>query len=284
MLNKNTGKHLSVLLLLFFACSSLFASDERVHNEQLIQVLFGRSFKPDERVNRNLIPLQKALYLTIDLFNGATYNQGQAQRYLNDLKGFGVENLPSLSTIDFTAGWEHQRYTHRGWDWIDYPRNLRGYNFQNIWNVRQQLVLMSTIDKIFNFQEIEMIKRDSFTALLYYVHILGDHLGDSKRSLPDRMPLNGSRRGSAATRADIIWELEYHIPRLFREQTSAAEYQLLMRFIQRSQSRPSFVYSDTISDDDYRQLQAFAKEILDNLILNIPPLLENENFFRRVFF
>ena len=145
--------------------------------------------------------------------------------------------------------------------------------------------MISAVDKIFGSREDEEAKRESFAALLYCVHILGDHIGDNKRSLPDRMPLNGSRDGRTATRTDIIWELETHIPRLFRGQTGAVEYLMLMKYLQEHRSKPSFAYSDTISDNDYRRLQDFAEELLyKQLKVNIPGLLKNENFFRRVFY
>jgi hypothetical protein len=129
-----------------------------------------------------------------------------------------------------------------------------------------------------------MIKKDSFGALIYYIHILGDHIGDSKDTLTSRMRLNGSIRGRNPVRSDIIWELEYHIPRLFREQSNSFEYKMLMSYLQRCASTPAFEYATTISDDNYKKLQEFANEILNKLIENVPALLKNEPFFVRVFY
>jgi len=98
------------------------------------------------------------------------------------------------------------------------------------------------------------------------------------------MRLNGSIRGRNQVRSDIIWELEYHIPRLFRGQTNVTEYKMLMNYLQRHTSMPSFEYATTIKDDDYKKLQEFAAEILNTLIQNIPALLKNERFFTRTFF
>jgi hypothetical protein len=283
-----------LIITLLFSAIFLFASEEDEHNKQMLQVLFGRPYTINEDEQRNIRPLEMAIYLTIDLYNGDTYvnkrgERYQAQRYLDDLKKFGVKKLPKLPIIDFTAGSEHQRYTHRGWDWIDYPSNYREYNFQNIWNVRKQLVYLATLDKIFSFNRWEYEKRDSFAALLYYVHILGDHIGDKKRSYMDRIPISPrpdyrfNQSGENSNNPTIYTELLYHLPRLFKEQTNSIDYGMLMRYLERNKNR-QFSTGTTISDEEYAELQTFAKETLDKLIEYIPRLLRNEDFFKRVFF
>jgi hypothetical protein len=78
-----------------------------------------------------------------------------------------IKNLPAAEQIDFTGNQYHQRATHWGWDFTNYTNQL-------LWETRKQL-LLSTLDEVFAFQETGTIKRDSFGALLYYTHILGDH-------------------------------------------------------------------------------------------------------------
>lgn len=270
MLNKKKTIYCIFTFLFIVHNNFIFASDEEVHNTQLKQVLFGRPFTINDNEQKNIRILQKALYLAIDQFNGNKID------YLTDLKEFGVQNLPSFEQIDFSSNQYHQRYTHRGWDFPTYPNQL-------LWETRKGL-LLSTLDKLFNFQENEKIKKDSFGALLYYIHILGDHIGDSKDTYTSRMRLNGSMRGRTMNRSDIIWEFEYHIPRLFREQTNAVGYKTLMEYLRKHASYPSFEYSQTISDDDFNELKKFANEILNTLIGNIPALLKNERFFARVFY
>jgi len=298
LLNNNKTKFIPIIILLFiFSGYCLFASGDEVHNQQLMQVLFGkyRLLKTDDNRlfyvdgfmgdrKESILALQKAMYWCVDEFNGHNpYLKGYPRQYLIDLVRFGVIGVPRYDEIDFSAGSEHQRYTHKGWDFIDYPRNYKDYNFMIIWEKRKNL-LLSTIDKIFDFQPNEMIKRDSFAALIYYIHIIGDHIGGSKSTLVNRMPLNDGRRGSNMDRANIIWELEYHIPRLFREQTNAPEYTALMDYYKKNrESNPPLVYSDNLSDDDYKKIQSLAEGVLNKHIENIPILLKNEFFFKRVF-
>jgi hypothetical protein len=273
--------------LIVFVQFSLFASDEDVHNRQLLQVLFGRPYTINEKEQKNVEPLEKALYWCVDEYNGTTYNNGMARQYLNDLKRFGVKKVPVFERIDFTAGSEHQRYTHRGWDWINYPENIRGYNFKEIWQLRKQL-LLSTTEKVFGFKRAEMIKRESLSAVLYYVHILGDHIGDSKRTYMDRIPISPrpdyrfNRSGENSNNPTIYTELLYHLPRLFREQTNSVDCRMLILYLERNRNK-EFSTGTTISDQEYAELQNFAKETLDKLIEYIPRLFRNEIFFIRVF-
>jgi hypothetical protein len=274
-------------LLVLCIHTHLFASLDYVHDRQLLQVLFGRPFTVGNE-QQYVEPLQKALYLCIDLYNGDTYKNGQAARYLDDLKKFRVRNLPQLEIIDFTAGSEHQRYTHRGWDWILYPRDYRGYNFQQIWNIRKQLVLMATFDRIFRFTNREAEKRDSFAALCYYIHILGDHIGDTKKTYMDRIPISPrpdyrfNSSGENQLNPTVYTELLYHLPRLFQEQTNSTDYQQLIGYLNQNKNR-EFPTGNTISDDEYAQLQRFAQDTLDRLIRYVPRLLKNEQFFTRTF-
>jgi len=236
-----------IFFLLFILNSiSLFSFDRDTHNYHLNKVLF------------------------IDQYNGSgTY-------LLDELKAYGIQNVPTKEQIDFSSNQYHQRYTHRGWDFKNYPN-------QTLFETRKSL-LLSTLDKLFNFQENEQIKRDSFGALLYYIHVIGDHIGDDKKTYTTRMRLNGSMRGLNMDRLDIIWELEYHIPRLFQEQANSLEYKTLMKYLEKRGPSPKFIYATTISDDEYKKLQDFANEILNKLIENIPALLKNEPFFVRVFY
>jgi hypothetical protein len=294
--NKLVSVLLLILFLFHFPVNVLFASDDDVHNRQMLQVLFGKnsSLRTDDgrlfyvesfsgHKKESILALQKAVYWCVDEYNGhIAFLQGYPRQYLNDLRRFGVDDIPQYDMIDFKANWYHERYTHKGWDFDEYPRNYQGYNFQTIWELRKNL-LLATVDKTFNFRPDEMIKKDSFAALIYYTHILGDHSGNTKGSLEHRIPINGSRRGRTMERGDIIWELEYHIPRLFREQTNVPEYRFLMNYLKNHTSKPSFIYARTISDDDYIKLKKFAEDVLEALIENIPALLRNEVFFTRVF-
>jgi hypothetical protein len=273
-------KRPTVFFLLLIS-SPLLASDGYTHNMDLMRVILGRPFVQNENEQTKIEILQKAVYLAIDQFNGANLT------YLDDLRNFGVKDIPNSNEIDFTAGGEHQRYTHRGWDFLTYPVNIRGYNFQEIWEKRK-LVLLSTLDRMFSFKRNEMIKVDSLGAIIYYTHILRDHNADAKSTYTDRIPISPrpdyrfNRSGPNSNNPTIYTELLYHLPRLFREQLDAVEYRMLLSYLTVRRSR-EFSTGTTIPDEEYEQLQAFALETLEVLCQFVPILLRNESFFKRVF-
>ena len=284
-----TKKPIFVFLLLCCIHLPLPASPGDTHNTQLFQVLFGRRreyerMTADEK--RAVQALQYALYLCIDQYNGS------GRDYLDDLRRFRVRNLPAFESIDFRATSHgeagHQRYTHRGWDWQHYDVNLRGYNFQEIWNLRKQL-LLSTTDRVFNFRgEEERNKRESFGALLYYTHILGDHIGkdaiNPRSSYMDRIPISGYRSNRFGNNLTVYTELLYHLPRLFQEQTSTSDYRFLYSWLNENANKNrQFSTGTSITVEEYAELQRFAQETLDKLIERVPSLLQNEAFFTRAF-
>lgn len=286
----NKKRRYIFLLLFFITCLPLFPSDEATHSQQLWDVLFAPEQKLSKQGYRNFEALEMAIYLCIDLYNG--HNTTKAQEYLNELKRFhgifSARNLPALKIIDFKAGSEHQRYTHRGWDWTLYPRNLREYDFQVIWEIRKHQVYLATIDRIFKFKKDEMIKRDSFAALIYYIHILGDHMGDEKGSYMDRIPISPrpdyrfNRSGENSNNPTIYTELLYHLPRLFRDQNTSTDYDMLVKYLEHNKNK-QFSTGTTISDEEYAELKRFAQDTLNRLIRYVPRLLENEPFFTRAF-
>ena len=268
-------------LLIFLIVSPLFAPDELMHNFDLEKILLGRLSIPNSEEKIKIELIEKAAYLCIDQFNHNKLS------YLDDLRQSGVRNLPGGEEIDFVSGPEHQRYTHRGWDWIEYPRNIRGYNFQEKWGKRK-IILLSTLDRVFGFKDNEIIKRDSLGAIIYYAHILGDHFGDNKFSYMDRMPISprpdykGNRSGPNSNNPTIYTELLYHLSRLFREQLTSNEYMMLFLFLEKNKNK-EFPAGTTITDEEFTQLQGFARQTLDILCLHVPRLLMNESFFKRAF-
>ncbi|GMO50431.1 MAG: hypothetical protein Pg6C_14210 [Treponemataceae bacterium] len=283
MKTRECGAKRFIIAGIFMLCaaSPLFAPPQEAHNSDLTRVLFGVPFVQFPEHEANLSLLEQAAYLTVDQYNGHNLF------YLDNLRNAGVKNLPQGAEIDFTAGSEHQRYTHRGWDFNTYPVNHRGYNFQQIWEMRK-ITLLSTVSAVFKFKRDEQIKIESFAALIYYTHILGDHGGDSKSTYRDRIPIfqrpdyRNNRSGPQQLNPTICTELLYHIPRLFREQTETTEYKMLLLYLQRSKLTvlPSVL---PFTDEEYMQYQNAAREMIDKLSFFIPQLLSKESFFQSAF-
>ena len=142
-----------------------------------------------------------------------------------------MQNLPaSVSEIALPGGPQHRQYTHRGWnDQINY---LFDEDQKERWLKRKE-VLRNTVYKVFDYNqqpfwlswlpffhdEKSEMKYDSFCALVYYVHILGDYLEDS-----NYQQFNGNTNGRKVAFArshadeeniDLFFELQIHLSKLF---------------------------------------------------------------------
>jgi len=258
------------LIFLFFVSVYLSADDYNGHWIDLLRLLLNRNSTNNCIEEGKIRVLREAVFLTLD----ATTNNRRINEALQVLGDFGVGNLPESNTIVTPGGRHHQRYTHRGWDFSTYPRNYRGRNYQDIWELRKML-LINAVDKVFGFGEEGRNKRNSFAALLYYTHILGDHRSDSKATNPDRIPISGN--GHDPT---VLSELEKHCDILFAGKSLYDD--VLKKYFIRNNMR-TVPRGTTMTDDELDSLREFAKSILKELFRIIPGLLQEEEFFRRAF-
>jgi hypothetical protein len=255
-------KTAALCLALLLAAAPLWAPSQYVHIRHAQDLLFGRDYVPDEAAQKKVDILREALYISID---STAYNS-RMRGALAILRDYGVADVPDGEGITCPGGPHHQRYTHRGWDFL-YP----SVDTTRRWNTRKAL-LLNTLDKVFVFSERERRKRESLGALLYYAHIIGDHWGDSASTAPDRMALSGSG-------ATVITELEKHLAVLFAAEKTEPDYTALMGFLAANRGR-SFRYND---EAEFAALQGFAWELLEALWAHCPALFSKEAFFTEAF-
>ena len=247
------------------------------HDKYMFSVLF-RNFKSKEDIRESaeqldaLKMLEYASYLTIDQFN----NQGEDKlRFLSD---HGVNDIPvNIGEINYAAGGhDHRSNTHRGWDY-NYVGRAR-----ELWPVLKS-ILLNTSDKIFDFNGDEQ-KKNSFCALIYYIHILGDHIADKSWTTRNGLKIDV---GGRTDRYDIIHELEKHLKVLFKDQKHSHKYSHLMAVLQRYNRKLSTIVRSEggINTDEKFQLkQEYTEEVMNALTLYIPEMLKEEPFFNEVFY
>ena len=267
------------------------------HDDYLEQALFGVKMSFDnETEEKNMQALEYASFLCIDYTKDNTQSSaGQtAYTFLDD---FGISALPdSLSTIEGPGGSSHRQYTHFGWQ--------QGYQNDSEdkanWEARKAL-LLSTTNKAFDFGWFSKkfsgrlwfdydAKCDSFSALIYYVHILGDHIyTKSINTANDMIPL--SRSNPSISKPSLIYELKRHIPIILADQLKNSKniprnYTALMSKIDTIdvEARRILNRDGTLSTDtDISAYNDCAQELMDVLIDYLPPLLEKEKFFTEAF-
>ena len=247
------------------------------HKKDLQDILFSDYYKLNFKGKQCFDLLCEATFITLDYTN-----QACGKDYLADLKNYGIKNLPLLEDISFSGNQYHQRYTHLGWDISDYE-----YKSKANWKDRKEL-LLATVEKICQFKDNERVKKDAFAALVYEIHILGDHIGDGEQTRYTRLRLvsEDSYYGQEVSPTSVgpfnnptlFTYLLYHIQRLFRDQKNTYEYTQIISFL--NNHKNEYYGQSPVSYDDIRFL---AERTRTEMIKYIPKLLEREKFFRRAF-
>ena len=231
------------------------------------------SFQPENKasIQDEIEALQSASYLAIDQFNG------NGQKDFDKLIAYGVADLPSLNDIDFSAsGKTHRTYTHRGWDFV--YGGLAG----DRWVLRKQ-ILLNTADSIFDFSGNEK-QKESFCAVIYYVHILGDLMDDENYKIDNGLIMDP---GGRIDKADIIDELLKHFKVLFQDQKHSHKY----LFLTTAMERYNVKFSKLIrsegginTNEKFELRQEYVSDLMKLLTMYLPEMLKEEQFFYNVFY
>ncbi len=270
-----------ILLLSIMLPVYSFAHERPEHDKDLVAVLFSTDFdlKQQSVTTQNIIKaLQSATYLAIDQYQG---NGQDTLDYLIEQNYLGIPE--SIDEFDFRASPKiHRSYTHRGWDfnYIDDKAH---------WNTRKNL-LLEVVNQTFDFgPESNAIsgydpKCVSFAALLYYVHILGDHNDDSSYKIDNGLKI---ALGGRKDENDIVHELLKHIGVLFHDQRFTPRYLLFiakLNSLNRKMSRLVNSQGGINTDEKFEKYHELGEELMETLKRYVPELLENEEFFSAVFY
>ena len=302
---------LVITLTLCYIGSAYAHSSAGEHWQDLRLVLFGdthyrgRTQKTDDL----RIILERASSLCIDQFGGSSSS------YLEQLHMKGVKNLPTtIVEIDLDAtAMNHRSYTHLGWN-VSYSGDARNPEWSQRWTVRRNII-RNSVEHVFNFKSER--QKEAFCELLYYVHILGDHIefkygtyGTGK----DQVILIAGGRGQVTFMSELLDVLAI----LFDEQKNSYHYMLMVRELRTeeillnallNQTYVPSLYMDQIITADIKEFDnaqmlallnepemmntpelfaasytAHAKRILEILSRHVPHLLKEEAFFRKVFY
>ena len=284
ILMKTIFKNIIPTILLLVLSNTCFAHGLGGHNKELEQILFGNNLsKVSEKGKVHFRLLCEAAYLTLD-YTSDNDSRDSGIRFATDLINNGVKQIPSLRDISFPANQYHQMYTHYGWD-----KGYRGVTDKANWKLRKQ-ILLSTVEKIGNFRDDERIKLDAFAALVYEIHILGDHIGDKEQTRFTRLRLVSEpdyRGQDVSPTSDgpfnnptLYTYLLYHIQRLFRDQKNSYEYKQIIGFLNRHKHEYANYPQQQVP---YEDIFFLARKTRDEMIKYLPKLLQNETFYKRAF-
>lgn len=197
-MKKRVLSFILVAIVLFTTNSTIaYACDEQQTATYLGQLLFGDNaarWSSDD----NMTMLVDALYLCSE------QSDGKGQDKLDFLSNHKVSGLPALSSIDISS-YQLMDYSHRSWS---YTVSENGNS-----QAARKSILTNTVNTVFGttfldntigslFGNAKISKYESFTALVYYSHILFDYLADD----PDdtRVFVNGYYIDPYSGTADIV--------------------------------------------------------------------------------
>lgn len=277
------------------------------HNKLIETILFGNanySKSLSESVGNQLLALEYATTICLDQFQGKYSDE---LKFLNDWKIHGI--IESVGEINFDGNSHHRQYTHKGWNW-DYRTDDKAH-----WEDRKTL-LLQTVNDVFGFSNragkwpILWFTKDygytdkceSFSAYLYYLHILGEYEEmDQRLSNPantrkeftqiteDIIPL--AKMYPTDLSPDIFWELEKHLPVIFASQKESGSrvYNDMMQSIQilATEARAFALDNNDFYEptaDAVASYCQYAIKLIEILKENIPDLLKKESFFSVIFY
>lgn len=170
-MKKRIGALLVAVILFVSSSVNAFACEEEQSNVYMLKILFGNDYTNYEN-NTDVEKLLSALYLCSE------QSDKDGQDKLNILKKAKVGRLPTLDELN-VSNIDLFDCSHNSW-------NYESKNNNEVQDVRKN-VLRKTAVKVFNFGWFNETfkskngKIDSFSALLYYSHILADYLADDPK-------------------------------------------------------------------------------------------------------
>ncbi|MBQ8150433.1 MAG: hypothetical protein IJ041_07930 [Clostridia bacterium] len=288
----------TLLIILLFAvyAPNAYAPNTSKHNKSIENLLFSAPSKLKKEEKEKLDLLENALALCIDQFK----SNDSGYSFLNDKEIYGFPK--TLAEINCPGGkyghHSHRQFTHQGWN-FDYSKDSIVTEADSKWAKekwpKRKKILLATVEKVFNFNKFwpDAVdyhlgyneKCESFSALLYYLHLLEDQSAmDSfskyQESEGELMALAGYSNDTHA----IIPEIQRHL--IVLVEIKDYNYEKLMWLLDQ-RNRESAVFSNAhgirISEDQFPLYKECVKNVLKDLDDYLDKILEKQPFFNEVF-
>ena len=296
---------LTLILIILVPTGALCVSEDTKHDEDLKEIFWGKYTSYDD--TEELIVLQWAVYFAVDCI-AKPNSKASDEIGLAKLRGYGIEGVPQQVSDFHYEGNKfenqyHERYTHLGWDhvygsgrfdslgniahWPEIRKPLLINAVRQVF-IKGKTDLGSTIDigGWFHQPKTDMSDQqlESMAALIYYVHVLGDHCYNTNSTSIDRIPL--AKRTEDNKDPSLIFDLKKHLRVLFRDQQNSSELRSLMKEMDNIHNDVLVLLGDNDyppSDAQFESYRGYAKKLMNELKKRIPRLLEDSDFFLDVF-
>lgn len=295
-------KSISVILATMMIVSNAvtcFAHERPEHDADIEYVLFGEEYyKSSHPLVKDIIQaIEDATFLCVDQYNGT--GEKELDNLVNKEKIPGI--IKSIDEINYTSNYTHRALTHRGWNMV--------YEDKAHWPLRQAILINTVKKELFSGEgsmwsflpwveeENNDKKIESFCVLLYYTHVLGDHLeaGEEKdlgsgKTRPKTLKEKTTGLAYIAPLAHtndtanpgVIPDLIKYCGILFEDQASTRTYSSLVQELQKLEEQSGAIYGSTggvNTEEKFDEYNQCAKELRNVLGMYIPMLLRNESFY-----
>lgn len=298
-------KRIASLFLALFLFTSLLPvayahPSQAEHDKDLCAVLFGEDYTLTGENKAKFQAIADAAALCIDQFsvNETIKSKKALFDSLDQRIGFSFSfddiELQKVAGGKSVTAKTHRRYTHRGWDYSEYP-------LMELWNQRKKILTATVNKEIFNkspgvlkqFKWLESLvyseeacnkQCEAFCELVYYVHILGDY--EEATSLTDEFrQLIPLVRHEDPTAPALIDELISLIPILFDSQSWSTSVLIQeLEGIKADAERIVNVQGGLNTQEQFDAYHQCAMDITEALRDYIPSLLKNADFFNEAFY
>lgn len=283
----------ALMLIVVLSCNALapaYAHNNYGHYRDMSRVLFGTTFPFENRSPLKYPDQHRAIWafrfvyqIAVDQCNGNNTKTLERLKTLCQVpdmpESISEINLPNVNAVT------HRKYTHMGWRNNDY-RNL-GADWSSRWKIRKGMIL-KTAKHVFK-SNCNKTQRDALCAILYYVHLLGDHIAFSHgtyiKEVSSMLPLHGSiptgDYGIPCVQCNIISELIHYCYVLFGKDAEP-----LIRKLTSISERLANLPVDSkgyVTAEAFPRYTELAKEVLDKLEDDIPALLNKQKWWTDVF-
>jgi hypothetical protein len=270
------------LILLLFSFESAYAKLNLRrgipgHEDDISKLLTGNPYYSNignHKLYTILTGFAHIMFLTVD-FNNKNEIKTAIEYIKENEKALKIHIIPNFEDFFLPGGAWHGEYSHLGWN--------HTHSDKAVMETRKNF-LRTALSKQFNFIPIlDNKKLDSLSALLYYVHILGDHEYNEFSNARSRLPIyslseqddysddnsrmveweKNDNNDNGIPLANIIEELNYHLNIIFKNPQNKDR---LEKTIDRINGH--------LPDDQKEK----AKWLLQILFDNVPYLLKEETF------
>ena len=297
-----------ITLLICGTATSSIAHTAQGHYKDMSRVLFqttypfiNRSPQKNPEQHKAIWALRYVYQVAIDQFNWSEERHNNETAFSNLSSLCGIHHMPpSISIIDLpnVNSITHREYTHMGWNVPTPLHPVLGSEWTSRWATRKYMIL-STVEQIFNFNGSPDFwdtlfpsytqECDAFCALLYYVHLLGDHIGfsydtyikESRYMLALSGTIPGPRQYKQSSPPNIISEFIYYSYILFGKDAKFLVEDL--RIIGEQLNNLPQDVNGFVTEEAFPEYKRLAEQVLNKLEHHIPRLLKTQTWWKNVF-